>query len=171
MISLCGLLQPPCASHGKSGQHLWQPTADERIATDHLGLFCSLDTGACVSADGTANWRSKQVQPHAVQQVLVLCLCRNKSVIVIAGVANTLPVMLWLMYIIHVTLRENEEDAQNVPKPVRISEYCVLTAPYEVFCHLQSSCFTLAQSLHFSMTHSVYQLRLAALVWLAVTQS
>ncbi|KAL0047135.1 hypothetical protein WJX82_007547 [Trebouxia sp. C0006] len=49
--------------------------------------------------------------------------CRNKSVIVIAGVANTLPVMLWLMYIIHVTLRENEEDAQNVPKPVRISEF------------------------------------------------
>jgi hypothetical protein len=142
MISLCGLLQPPCASHGKSGQHLWQPTADERIATDHLGLFCSLDTGACVSADGTANWRSKQVQPHAVQQVLVLCLCRNKSVIVIAGVANTLPVMLWLMYIIHVTLRENEEDAQNVPKPVRISEFLKVNAMY----HRQfpvAVCFTL----------------------------
>ena len=78
----------------------------------------------------------------AVQQVLVLCLCRNKSVIVIAGVANTLPVMLWLMYIIHVTLRENEEDAQNAPKPVRISEFFKVNAMY----HRQfpvAVCFTL----------------------------
>jgi len=49
---------------------------------------------------------------------------------VIADIASTSLVMLWLMYIIHVTLRENEEDAQNTPKPVRISEFLKVGAPY-----------------------------------------
>ncbi len=48
----------------------------------------------------------------------------------IADIASTLLVMLWLMYIIHVTLRENEEDAQSTPKPVRISEFLKVNAVY-----------------------------------------
>jgi len=55
------------------------------------------------------------------------CLCRKSSTIVIADIASTLLVMLWLMYIIH-ALRENEEDAQNIPKPVRISEFLKVNA-------------------------------------------
>ncbi len=40
-----------------SGQHLWQPTADEHIATIpslFLGFVRSLNTGACISANETA---------------------------------------------------------------------------------------------------------------------
>ena len=59
------------------------------------------------------------------------CLCRKSSTIVIADIASTSLVMLWLMYIIHVTLRENEEDAQNTPKPVRVSEFLKVRAA----CH------------------------------------
>ncbi|DBA84049.1 TPA: hypothetical protein ACH3X1_006530 [Trebouxia sp. C0004] len=58
MILLCGLLQHPCASRGHSGQHLWQPTADEHIATNpslFLGLVRSVNTGACILANETAN--------------------------------------------------------------------------------------------------------------------
>ena len=51
------------------------------------------------------------------------CLCRKSSTIVIADIASTSLVMLWLIYIIHVTLKENDEDAQNTPKRVRISEF------------------------------------------------
>lgn len=53
-----------------------------------------------------------------ILQLPSLCLCRKSSTIVIADIASTLLVMLWLIYIIHVTLRENEEDAQSTPKPV-----------------------------------------------------
>ncbi len=59
-----------------------------------------------------------------------LCICRNSSVIVIADIASTSLVMLWLMYIIHVTLRDNEEDAQNIPKAARISEFLKVGAAY-----------------------------------------
>ncbi len=59
------------------------------------------------------------------------CLRRKSSTIVIADIASTSLVMLWLMYIIHVTLRENEEDAQNIPKPVRISEFLKVGATYQ----------------------------------------
>jgi len=61
------------------------------------------------------------------------CLCRKNSTILIADIASTLLVMLRLMYIIHVTLRENEEDAQSTPKPVRISEFLKVNALYHQF--------------------------------------
>ena len=48
----------------------------------------------------------------------------------IADIASTALVMLWLMYIIHVTLKENEEDAQNIPQPARISEFLKVTVLY-----------------------------------------
>ncbi len=78
----------------------------------------------------------------AVLQLPVLCLCRKSSTIVIADIASTSLVMVWLMYIIHVTLRENEEDAQNAPKPVRISEFLKVGAVYHQFllpCRLLQS--------------------------------
>ncbi len=58
------------------------------------------------------------------------CVRRKSSTIVIADIASTSLVMVWLMYIIHVTLRENEEDAQNTPKPVRVSEFLKVGAAY-----------------------------------------
>ncbi len=58
------------------------------------------------------------------------CFCRKDSTIAIADIASTLLVMLWLMYIIHVTLRENEEDAQSTLKPVRVSEFLKVNAVY-----------------------------------------
>ena len=63
------------------------------------------------------------------------CLCRKSSTIVIADIVSTLLVMLWLMYIIHVTLIENEEDAQNTPKPVRISEFLKVNALVNALYH------------------------------------
>jgi hypothetical protein len=60
----------------------------------------------------------------------ILCFCRKSSIIVIADIASTSLVMLWLMYIIHVTLRENQEDAQNIPQPARISEILKVNALY-----------------------------------------
>ena len=64
----------------------------------------------------------------ATLQLSVLCLCRKSSTIVTADIASTLLVMLWLMYIIHVTLKENEEDAQNIPQPARISDFLKVSA-------------------------------------------
>ena len=48
---------------------------------------------------------------------------RQKVTIIIAYLASTLLVMLWLTYIIHVTLTENEEDANNIRQAPRVSEF------------------------------------------------
>jgi len=86
-------------------------------------------------------------------QLPVLCLCRNSSTIVIADIASTSLVMVWLMYIIHVTLRENEEDAQNAPKPVRVSEFLKVGAAYHHYflaaMYIASECH--AVSLYMSL--------------------
>lgn len=49
--------------------------------------------------------------------------CRHRVTIIIAYTASTLLVMLWLTYIIHVTLEENEEDAQGICQGPRVSEF------------------------------------------------
>ena len=46
MLLQCGCCSTLAHHEGKSGQHLWQPTADERIATNHylcLGFVRSLN--------------------------------------------------------------------------------------------------------------------------------
>ena len=64
----------------------------------------------------------------AIPQPLCLCLCRRSSTIVIADIASTSLVMLWLTDIIYETLKENEEDAQNISQPARISEFLKVSA-------------------------------------------
>ncbi|DBA69633.1 TPA: hypothetical protein ACH3X2_012695 [Trebouxia sp. C0005] len=112
-------------------------------------LDCKLDPGSCnmttsLVADDPNAYMVKMCSPGYYGPLCSLCLlhnappgqprygrtgtlncqkCRKSSTIVIADIASTLLVMVWLMYIIHVTLEENEEDAQNTPKPVRISEF------------------------------------------------
>lgn len=112
-------------------------------------LNCKLPGGTCnmttsLVADDPKAYMVKMCSPGYYGPLCSLCLlhnappgeprygrtgnlncqkCRKSSVIVIADIASTSLVMIWLMYIIHVTLRENEEDAQNTPKPVRISEF------------------------------------------------
>ena len=49
-------------------------------------------------------------------------VCREASVIVVAYVGSTFIVLLWLIYAIEVNLKENEEDAEGGPRPVRVSE-------------------------------------------------
>ncbi len=83
----------------------------------------------------------------------ILCLCRKSSTILIADIASISLVMLWLMYIIHVTLKENQEDAQNMPRPARISEFLKVNALYHhpfiagvrfaSQCHAVSPCMCL----------------------------
>ena len=63
---------------------------------------------------------------------------RSRASIIIAYMASTLLVMLWLTYIIHVTLRENEEDAQSIRQAPRVSEF--LPASY----HMLLRSFSLA---------------------------
>ncbi|KAL0046985.1 hypothetical protein WJX82_003591 [Trebouxia sp. C0006] len=112
-------------------------------------LDCKLDAGTCnmttsLMADDPNAYMVKICSPGYYGPLCSLCLlhnapsgqprygrtgtlncqkCRKSSTIVIADIASTLLVMLWLIYIIHVTLRENEEDAQSTPKPVRTSEF------------------------------------------------
>ncbi|KAL0038989.1 hypothetical protein WJX77_004333 [Trebouxia sp. C0004] len=112
-------------------------------------LKCKLPGGSCnmttsLVADDPNAYMVKMCSPGYYGPLCSLCLlhngrpgearygrtdtlncqkCRNSSTIVIADIASTSLVMVWLMYIIQVTLRENEEDAQNTPKPVRVSEF------------------------------------------------
>ena len=48
---------------------------------------------------------------------------RRASTIILAYIASTLLVMLWLAFNIHVTLRQNEEDAEERGQPARVSEF------------------------------------------------
>ncbi len=64
----------------------------------------------------------------AILQLPSQCLCRQSSIIVIADIASTSLVMLWLTYIVHVTLKENQEDAHNISQPARISEFLKVSA-------------------------------------------
>lgn len=70
--------------------------------------------------------------------------CRRSVNIIIAYIASTLLVMLWLTYTIHVTLTENEEDAQSIRQGPRVSEFlkaCARSYPdllqlvFVVRCH------------------------------------
>ena len=48
--------------------------------------------------------------------------------IVLAYLASTLLVLLWLMYTIHVTLTENAEDAEGGPRLPRVSDLLKVSA-------------------------------------------
>ena len=75
---------------------------------------------------------------------LGLCICcRSRASIITAYMASTLLVMLWLTYIIHVTLRENEEDARSIHQGPRVSEFlkaCASSFVLQLFlaCHVMS---------------------------------
>lgn len=88
-----------------------------------------------------------------ILQLPSLCLCRKSSTIVIADIASTVLVMLWLIYIIHVTLRENEEDAQSTPKPVRTSEFLKVNAVYHH--HFNAAVWSTSQCLVVSPCRSL----------------
>ena len=65
---------------------------------------------------------------------------RHKATIIIAYTASTLLVMLWLTYIIHVTLGDNEEDAQGIRQGPRVSEFLkACAASSGTSCHAAPS--------------------------------
>ena len=66
---------------------------------------------------------SEQVSKPVSKQVSCALMCRNPSSIIVAYIASTLLVMLWLAFVIHVTLRQNEEDAEERPQAARVSEF------------------------------------------------
>ena len=49
-------------------------------------------------------------------------VCRKSSSILIAYIASTLMVIVWLIFTIEITLQENEEDASGVANPGRTAE-------------------------------------------------
>ena len=59
--------------------------------------------------------------------------CRRPGAIISAYTASTLLVLCWLMYTIHVTLKENEEDAEGGERPPRVSEMIRVGAPAQLF--------------------------------------
>ena len=83
--------------------------SSQAVATFHESALGLLDANLALSV--------------CVLPLSILCLCRESSIIVIADIASTSLVMLWLTYIIHVTLKENQEDAQNILQPARISDF------------------------------------------------
>ena len=58
---------------------------------------------------------------------------RSRGAIISAYIASTLLVLCWLMYTIHVTLKENEEDAEGGERPPRVSEMLRVGAPAQQF--------------------------------------
>ena len=103
--------------------------SSQALATFHESDLCLLDANLALFV--------------CFLPLLILCLCRKPSVIVIADIASTSLVMLWLTYIIHVTLKENQEDAQNILQPARISEF------------LKVKCIVLLLSFAASQGHAV----------------
>ena len=69
-------------------------------------------------------------------------LHRKASTIVLTYIASTVLVMLWLTFTIHVTLRQNMEDAgeadnvEGKTRPARVSEFLKARCCYLLACWL-----------------------------------